>query len=82
MATVLAAFALLYGRWLAAPDTSWLAAAYRERSATLGRPVRVLVGTDEALEGTATGVDADGRLIVRTANTTRVFGAGDVTHVR
>ena len=82
IATVLAAFELLFRRWTAAPDQPWLAAAYRRRSATLGRSVRVVLGPDESVEGTATGVDADGRLVVRVSGTNRVFGAGDVVHVR
>ena len=82
IATVLAAFALLFPRWTAAPDDTWLAAAYRRRSATLGRTVRVLLGPDEAVEGTATDVDPDGRLVVQTSGAPRIFGAGDVIHVR
>ena len=82
VATVLAAYELLFRRWVAAPDDSGLAAAYRRRSATLGRAVRVVLGPDESIEGTATAIDADGRLVVRTSGATRVFGAGDVIHVR
>jgi BirA family biotin operon repressor/biotin-[acetyl-CoA-carboxylase] ligase len=82
VATVLAAYELLFRRWAAAPDDSWLATAYRRRSATLGRAVRVVVGPDASVEGTATAIDADGRLVVRTSDATRVFGAGDVIHVR
>ncbi len=82
IATVLAAFELLFRRWLAAPDDPWLATTYRGRSATLGRAVRVLTGPDASVEGTATDVDADGRLVVRTPDGSRIFGAGDVVHVR
>ena len=56
--------------------------AYRGRSATLGRTVRVVIGPDASVEGTATDVDADGRLVVRTPEGERIFGAGDVVHVR
>jgi BirA family biotin operon repressor/biotin-[acetyl-CoA-carboxylase] ligase len=82
VATVLAAYELLFRRWLAAPDDTWLAAAYRSRSATLGRAVRVVLGPDASVEGTATDIDTDGRLVVQTSGTTRTFGAGDVVHVR
>jgi len=82
VATVLAAFELLFRRWTAAPDDDWLAAAYRRRSATLGRTVRVVLGPGESVEGTATDIDADGRLVVATSDATRIFGAGDVIHVR
>ncbi len=82
VAGVLAAFELLYRRWLAAPDTSWLEATYQERSVTLGRRVRVLLSPEETFEGTATAIDADGRLVVRTSAVSRVFAAGDVVHLR
>ena len=83
VATVLAAFELLYQRWLAAPAAPWLPAAYQHRSATLGRQVRVLLGPDDAVEGMATAFDADGRLVLATPpDGVRVFGAGDVLHVR
>lgn len=82
VATVLAAFELLFGRWNAAPDTPSLATAYRERSATLGRPVRVVLGADQGVEGTATGIDPDGRLVLATVGGAQVFAAGDVIHVR
>jgi BirA family biotin operon repressor/biotin-[acetyl-CoA-carboxylase] ligase len=80
--TVLAAFELLFRRWTVGPDDSWLAAAYRSRSATLGRTVRVLVGPEESVEGVATDVDTAGRLVVQTSGARRIFGAGDVIHVR
>lgn len=82
VATVLAAFELLYRRWLAAPDAPWLAAAYGARSATLGQKVRVVSGPDLAVDGVATGVDADGRLVVHTPEGAQAFAAGDVIHVR
>ena len=82
VATVLAAFELLFRRWTVGPDDSWLAAAYRSRSATLGRTVRVLVGPEESVEGVATDVDTAGRLVVQTSGARRIFGAGDVIHVR
>jgi BirA family transcriptional regulator, biotin operon repressor / biotin---[acetyl-CoA-carboxylase] ligase len=82
IATVLTAFELLFRRWTAASDASWLAAAYRRRSATLGRTIRVVLGPDDSFEGVATDVDGDGRLVVQTSDALRIFGAGDVVHVR
>lgn len=59
-----------------------LLAAWRTRSATLGRRVRVDLGRDD-VEGTAIDVTSDGRLIVETLEgARRVIAAGDVTHLR
>jgi BirA family biotin operon repressor/biotin-[acetyl-CoA-carboxylase] ligase len=52
-------------------------ARYRDRCTTLGRRVRVAV-PGGAIEGVATDVDEDGRLIVAG----RAIAAGDVVHVR
>ena len=56
--------------------------SYVRRCSTLGREVRVELPSGERLEGTATGVDTDGRLEIRTADGRRLLGAGDVVHVR
>jgi BirA family biotin operon repressor/biotin-[acetyl-CoA-carboxylase] ligase len=57
-------------------------AAWRERSATLGRRVRVALGAEE-VEGTATDVTADGHLVVETdAGDRRTLAVGDVVHLR
>jgi BirA family transcriptional regulator, biotin operon repressor / biotin---[acetyl-CoA-carboxylase] ligase len=59
-----------------------LLAAWRERSATLGRRVRVDLGAEE-VEGTAVDVTADGHLVVETADgDRRVLAVGDVVHLR
>ena len=50
---------------------------YRERCTTLGRRVRVEL-PEGAVEGVATGVDDDGRLLVDD----RPIAAGDVVHLR
>ncbi|MCL2316882.1 MAG: biotin--[acetyl-CoA-carboxylase] ligase [Actinomycetia bacterium] len=55
---------------------------YEASCATIGRPVRVLVGPDQAVEGVATGVDDGGSLVVATREGERVFSAGDVVHLR
>jgi BirA family biotin operon repressor/biotin-[acetyl-CoA-carboxylase] ligase len=83
IATVLAAFELLYGRWQAqAGNDASLAAAYAERCQTLGRPVRVLLSEQRSVEGIADRVDPDGRLVVRTDSGRSVYGAGDVIHLQ
>lgn len=74
-----------YSDWTATsgdPMASGLASAYAASCATLGRRVRVEVPGGEAVEGTAVGLDADGRLLVRTPDGERAFGAGDVVHLR
>jgi BirA family transcriptional regulator, biotin operon repressor / biotin---[acetyl-CoA-carboxylase] ligase len=60
-----------------------LLAAYRDGCATIGRQVRVLLPEGQHLDGTATTVDNDGQLVIRTAEgTERRVSAGDVLHVR
>jgi BirA family transcriptional regulator, biotin operon repressor / biotin---[acetyl-CoA-carboxylase] ligase len=55
---------------------------YRQELATLGRRVRIELA-DGALDGTATDVDRDGRLIVVDAcGITHRVDVGDVVHVR
>jgi len=58
-----------------------LATEWRDRCATLGRPVRVEVA-EGFFEGIATDLDDGGHLVVRTADGTRVVPAGDVVHLR
>ncbi len=75
-----------YGRFRAAagdPVDSGLAAGYRADCVTLGRTVRVELPGGEFLTGTATDIDADGRLLVTPEDGAPVaLAAGDVTHVR
>lgn len=59
-----------------------LARAYADRSATLGREVRVELSEHEHVLGTAEGVAPDGRLQVRVGRQLRSFAAGDVHHLR
>jgi BirA family transcriptional regulator, biotin operon repressor / biotin---[acetyl-CoA-carboxylase] ligase len=64
-------------------EMSGLLAAYRRGSSTVGRPVRVLLPGGGDLVGDASGVDVDGRLVVRTADgADHRVSAGDVLHVR
>ena len=53
---------------------------YRRRCATLGRRVRVELA-DGAIGGTATDIDASGRLVVVDGATIHVVDAGDVVHL-
>lgn len=59
-----------------------LLADWRTRSATLGRRVRVDLGSSD-VEGVAVDVDGDGRLVVETDDgERRAFAVGDVVHLR
>ncbi len=80
-AVVLAVLAALhdwYRRWDASES---LLDAYRQRSGTLGRRVRVHLPAGD-VEGVAIDVDDDGSLVVQTAQGVRTFAAGDVVHLR
>ena len=72
-----------YAELLAGPDgAAALREAWRERSATLGRRVRIDLGADD-LEGTAVDVTDDGHLVVQTLEgPRRTFAVGDVVHLR
>ncbi|SFB76104.1 BirA family transcriptional regulator, biotin operon repressor / biotin-[acetyl-CoA-carboxylase] ligase [Nocardioides terrae] len=69
-----------YADWVA--DSESLRPAYVRASATLGREVRAELPGGGTLVGTATAVDATGRLVVTTPQGDRVVGAGDVVHLR
>lgn len=83
---VLRTFEALYRGWEEEdgdPERG-LRTSYLRRCRTVGRPVRVELPDGSVVEGTASGVDAAGRLEVRdeTSGATRALGAGDVVHVR
>jgi len=59
-----------------------LHAAYAGLCDTVGRTVRVQLPSGDDLTGEAIGVDAEGRLLVRTEHGVTTLGAGDVVHVR
>lgn len=61
---------------------SGLHGAATAHSATLGRTVRVWLPGDRVLDGTATSLDDEGRLIVLSQGAAHVVSAGDVVHVR
>lgn len=81
---VLRTFEALYVEWRSEQGDAarGLRDSYVRRCATIGRRVRVSLPTGEALTGLASGVDADGRLLVDTAGGRQALGAGDVVHVR
>jgi BirA family biotin operon repressor/biotin-[acetyl-CoA-carboxylase] ligase len=64
------------------PDACGLREEYRRQCATLGWRVRVEFPGGDAASGTALDVDANGRLVVRTADGPRAVSAGDVVHLR
>ncbi len=74
-----------YRRWTATlgdPVSSGLAADYLAWSSTVGSEVGVDLPDGATLEGTATGIDWDGRLVVATAEGQVELASGDVRHVR
>ncbi len=73
-----------YGALQAGPEgADELRAAWRERSATLGRRVRVDLGTDDVV-GTAVDVTLEGHLVVDALDGSglRTLAVGDVVHLR
>jgi BirA family biotin operon repressor/biotin-[acetyl-CoA-carboxylase] ligase len=76
---ILGALAEQYAAWVGGES---LVPAYQRVCTTIGRDVRVELPSGETLEGTATAIDDDGRLLVETAAGLTRVGAGDVVHVR
>jgi BirA family biotin operon repressor/biotin-[acetyl-CoA-carboxylase] ligase len=75
-----------YGGWREAggdAEMCGLLGAYREGCATIGGAVRAQLPGEPDLYGTATTVDNDGQLVIRSADgVERRVSAGDVLHVR
>jgi BirA family transcriptional regulator, biotin operon repressor / biotin---[acetyl-CoA-carboxylase] ligase len=75
-----------YGGWREAggdAEMCGLLSAYRAACATLGRGVTVRLPAGAELVGTATTVDRDGQLVIRTVEgLDRRVSAGEVVHVR
>ncbi|HEY2579298.1 MAG TPA: biotin--[acetyl-CoA-carboxylase] ligase [Streptosporangiaceae bacterium] len=76
-----------YLAWIAPPapgdpDPSGLRPEYRRLSATLTKQVRVEFPGGTTAQGTATDIDPDGRLLVRTPNGPLAVSAGDILHLR
>jgi BirA family biotin operon repressor/biotin-[acetyl-CoA-carboxylase] ligase len=71
-----------YGELVDTRRASELMARWRERSATLGRRVRVDLGADDVV-GTAVDITAEGHLLVDTdEGDRRTIAVGDVVHLR
>lgn len=85
LVAILAGLGSRYTQWDAArgdAEASGLAGDYRDRCATIGRDV-IVSGTDSgSYEGTATDIDADGRLVLTSDGRQRLVAAGDVRHLR
>jgi BirA family biotin operon repressor/biotin-[acetyl-CoA-carboxylase] ligase len=83
---LLRSLARWYGGWREAggdAEMCGLLAAYRAGCATIGRQVRVQLPDGRESLGTATTVDNDGQLVIRTADgIEKHVSAGDVLHVR
>lgn len=72
----------IYGRMRQEQSSATVVEAWRARSATLGRRVRVDLGNDD-VEGTAVDVTEVGHLVVETREgTRRTLAVGDVVHLR
>lgn len=80
-AALLAAVERRYARLERGPGRTATAREYSDRCVTVGRQVRVVLEAS-AVEGRATEVDAEGRLVVALAEGERRFAAGDVVHLR
>jgi BirA family biotin operon repressor/biotin-[acetyl-CoA-carboxylase] ligase len=80
--TVLTLLELWLGRWETGIDDAGVRNAYAERCSSIGRRVEVQVPTGPPVRGTASGIDADGRLVLETPEGEQTFGAGDVVHLR
>jgi BirA family biotin operon repressor/biotin-[acetyl-CoA-carboxylase] ligase len=63
-------------------DGCGLRGEYLRRSATVGAPVTVMLPSGQHLTGTAAGIDATGRLEIRTPAGLVQVSAGDIVHLR
>jgi BirA family transcriptional regulator, biotin operon repressor / biotin---[acetyl-CoA-carboxylase] ligase len=87
LAAVLGELARWYVAWLDQPrpgdaDGCGLRAEYLRRSGTVGTAVTVMLPGRQNLTGMATGIDASGRLEIRTPTGLVQVSAGDVVHLR
>jgi BirA family biotin operon repressor/biotin-[acetyl-CoA-carboxylase] ligase len=87
LTAVLDEFARWYRAWLDQPrpgdaDGCGLREEYLRRSGTVGTAVTVMLPGGQNLTGTAAGIDAAGRLEIRTPAGLVQVSAGDVVHLR
>lgn len=80
VAAALESFRRRYWQWEDG-DLTGIRARYSELCATVGAPVRLEL-PEGAVTGTAEGVDASGRLLLRTDAGLGTYSAGDVVHLR
>ncbi|MFD8100717.1 biotin--[acetyl-CoA-carboxylase] ligase [Nocardia fluminea] len=79
VAAILTEFARRFTAWERSGwDSAELAAAYRERCATIGVDVRAELPGGKVITGIATGIDDTGRLLIGG----EAVSAGDVSHLR
>lgn len=80
LTTFLRSLSTHYTAWRAANGSAeaGLAAAYAERSSSIGSTVRVSLPDGSVEEGLVSGIDLDGRLLLGD----RAISSGDVIHVR
>lgn len=83
---LLRSFGSWYADWADADgdaERCGLAAAYQAACATIDRQVRAELPGGGRVSGQATGIDPEGRLLIRTADgASTPIGAGDVVHLR
>jgi BirA family biotin operon repressor/biotin-[acetyl-CoA-carboxylase] ligase len=87
LTAVLDELARWYVAWLDQPqpgdaDGCGLRAEYLRRSGTVGSAVTVMLPGGQNLTGMAAGIDAAGRLEIRTGTGLVQVSAGDVVHLR
>ena len=87
LTAVLDELARWYNAWLDQPqpgdaDGCGLRAEYLRRSGTVGSAVTVMLPGGQNLTGMAAGIDAAGRLEIRTPAGLVQVSAGDVVHLR
>jgi BirA family transcriptional regulator, biotin operon repressor / biotin---[acetyl-CoA-carboxylase] ligase len=86
LAAILTGFERSYRAWTSVfgdAERSGLRAGYTRLCATIGQRVRVELPGGRLLTGLATGIDPDGRLLIRTGPGAELpVAAGDVVHLR
>ncbi|WOQ17978.1 biotin--[acetyl-CoA-carboxylase] ligase [Raineyella sp. W15-4] len=85
VAEVLGVWSQMYRIWDEGQLTL-LRQTYEDQCSTIGRDVRVLLGSpaggERTVIGRAVGIDPSGAVLVRADGGVRAFAAGDVTHLR
>lgn len=85
LADILTGLQRRFSQWLAAgadAAATGLLAEYRAECATLGEQVRVSLPDGSVLEGEASDIDDQGRLVLAVDGQRQTISAGDVVHLR